>query len=180
MQAIAGQTFRNAGVDADARQTFEKRLLNLSNVHTALTREHWDSADLRDLIFSTLRPYCAPNPERFSANGPRLRVQPRSAVALSMAIHELCTNAVKYGSLSVDGGRVAIDWDVTDTRFRLRWREVGGPAVSPPTRTGFGSIMIERVLAEQLEGGVTITYDVSGVVFAIDAPLDAVQDGNQA
>ena len=180
VQAIAGQTFRNAGVDADARQTFEARLLNLSKVHTALTRQHWDSADLHDLIFSTLQPYGAPNPERFTANGPKLRVQPRSAVALSMAVHELATNAVKYGALSTDGGRVAIDWEVTSKGFRLRWQEGGGPAVSPPTRTGFGSIMIQRVLAEQLEGGVSMSYDPGGVVFTIDAPLEAVQDANLA
>ena len=176
VQAIAAQTFRNAGVDAEVRKTFEARLLNLSNAQTALTQENWDSVELRELILSTLRPHGAPDPERFSIEGPDLRVQPKSAVALSMAIHELSTNAVKYGALSADGGRVAIAWEVKDGRFRLRWQEQGGPPVSPPTRKGFGSIMIERVLAEQLEGGVTIAYDPDGVVCTIDAPLDAVQD----
>ena len=134
------------------RQTFEARLQNLSNAQTALTEKSWHSAELRDLVLATLRPHGAPNSARFSIEGPDLRVQPRSAVALSMAIHELSTNAIKYGALSGDTGRVAIDWEVTDGRFRLRWQEQGGPPVSPPKRKGFGSLMIERVLAEQLEG----------------------------
>ncbi len=180
VQAIAGQTFRNSGVDADARKTFEARLLNLSNAHTALTHENWDSVELRDLVQSTLRPHSAPNGERFSVSGPNMRVQPKSAVALSMAIHELCTNASKYGALSTEDGRVAIDWDVAASRFRMRWMEHGGPPVTPPTRQGFGSIMIERVLADQLEGGVTMRYELSGLVCSIDAPLDAVRDGPPA
>jgi PAS domain S-box-containing protein len=180
VQAIAAQTFRNSGVDAEARKAFEGRLLNLSNAHTALTHENWDSVELRDLILSTLRPYITPNGDRFSLSGPDMRLQPNSAVALSMAIHELSTNAVKYGALSVEGGRVAIDWDVTEGRFAMRWQERGGPPVSPPTRKGFGSIMIERVLAEQLGGGVTIRYDAGGLVCTIDAPFDAVQDGQPA
>ena len=159
VQAIAAQTFRNSSVDAAARKTFEARLLNLSNAHTALTHENWDSVELRELIMATLRPHNAPNGERFSLSGPDMRVQPKSAVALSMAIHELSTNAIKYGALSADGGRVAIDWNVAGERFGMRWQEDGGPPVSPPTRKGFGSIMIERVLAEQLGGGVVIRYD---------------------
>jgi PAS domain S-box-containing protein len=178
VQAIAGQTFRNSGVDADTRTTFEGRLLNLSSAHTALTHENWDSVELRDLIMSTLRPLSTPNGERLSVSGPDMRVQPRSAVALSMAIHELSTNAVKYGALSADGGRVVINWDLADARFSMRWQEHGGPPVSPPTRKGFGSIMIERVLAEQLEGGVAMAYEPHGLVCTIDAPLDAVRDGS--
>jgi PAS domain S-box-containing protein len=176
VQAIAAQTFGNSAVAVSARQAFEARLLNLSNAHTALTHENWDSVGLHDLILSTLRPHGAPDAKRFSIAGPNLRVQPKSAVALSMAIHELSTNAGKYGALSVEGGRVDIAWEVTDARFALRWHERGGPPVSSPARTGFGSIMIERVLAGQLEGGVTINYDAGGVVCTIDAPIDAVRD----
>jgi len=176
VQAIAAQTFRNSGVDADARKIFEARLLNLSNAHIALTHENWDSVELRDLTLSTLRPYSTPGAERFAMRGPDIRVQPKSAVALSMAIHELCTNAVKYGALSVEGGRVSIDWDATELRFSMRWQEHGGPPVAPPARKGFGSTMIERVLAEQLGGGAVISYQTAGLICTIDAPIDAVRD----
>lgn len=175
VQAIASQTFGAA--DASARETFEGRLQTLSRAHAALTSESWDSVELRELIFTTLRPY---DSGRFAVTGPTLRVQPKSAVALSMAIHELVTNAVKYGALSVDGGRVSIAWEVKDARFHLRWQESGGPPVSAPARAGFGSVMIERVLADQLRGGVTIGYDPTGVACEIDAPLEAVREADPA
>ena len=173
VQAIAGQTFRD--VELNARQTFEARLRTLSNAHMALTAENWRSVTLRDLILSTLAPVMV-DPSQFSAAGPHLRVEPKSAVALSMAIHELCTNAIKYGALSAAGGRVTIGWDVAGDRFRLRWQEHGGPAVSVPARKGFGSLMIERALAAQVDGEVKIDYAESGVVCAIDAPLLAVAE----
>lgn len=171
VQAIAGQTFRD--VELSARQTFEARLRTLSNAHMALTAENWRSVTLRDLILSTLAPVMV-DASQFSAIGPHLRVQPKSAVALSMAIHELCTNAIKYGALSAAGGRVTIGWEVAGDRFRLRWQEHGGPAVSVPLRTGFGSLMIERALAAQVDGEVNIEYAEGGVVCSIDAPLLAV------
>jgi PAS domain S-box-containing protein len=173
VQAIAGQTFRD--VEPNARQTFEARLRTLSNAHMALTAENWRSVTLRDLILSTLAPVMV-DPSQFSVAGPHLRVQPKSAVALSMAIHELCTNAIKYGALSTAGGRVAIGWDVAGDRFRLRWQEHGGPAVSVPVRKGFGSLMIERALAAQVDGEVKIEYADSGVVCSIDAPRLAVAE----
>ena len=176
VQAIAAQTFRNSGVETEARKAFEGRLLNLSNAHTALTNANWDCADLRALIQRALQPYNPPGSDRFLLGGTDIRVQPRSAVALSMAIHELCTNASKYGALSAESGRVTVGWRIADARFRLEWREQGGPPVTPPTRKGFGSIMIERVLADQLGGGVTMSYDSDGLVCAIDAPSEAVQE----
>ena len=93
-----------------------------------------------------------------------------------MAIHELSTNAAKYGALSVESGTVALEWKKTNGRLALRWQEYGGPPVSPPTRTGFGTIMISRVLSEQLSGTVTINYELNGVVCLIDAPINVVQD----
>jgi PAS domain S-box-containing protein len=175
VQAIAGQTFRD--VEANARQTFEARLRTLSNAHMTLTAENWRSVTLRDLIVSTLAPVVA-GQSHFSAAGPHLRVEPKSAVALSMAVHELCTNAIKYGALSVAGGHVTIVWEITADRFRLRWQERGGPAVSAPERKGFGSLMIERALAVQIDGEVTIDYAESGVVCSIDAPLAAVAEAD--
>ena len=94
-----------------------------------------------------------------------------------MALHELATNALKYGALSADGGLVSVRWSATDERFRLRWEENGGPTVVAPKRKGFGSRMIEQALALELKGDVRIDYLPSGVVCTIDSPLDAIRDG---
>ncbi len=173
VQAIAGQTFRD--VEPEARQAFEARLRTLSNAHMALTAENWRGVTLRNLILSTLAPIVVEE-SRYSVAGPDLRVEPKSAVALSMAIHELCTNAIKYGALSDAAGRVGIVWQIAAQRFRLCWHEQGGPPVLAPRRKGFGSVMIERALAAQLGGEVLIDYAGSGLVCRIDAPLAAVQE----
>ena len=106
-----------------------------------------------------------------------LRLAPQAAVTLSMAVHELCTNAVKYGALSAPSGSVEIKWSVDDNQFRWRWQERSGPPVIPPAQTGFGSRLIERSLATQLSAEVNIVYEPAGVVCTIDAPLSAVRDG---
>jgi PAS domain S-box-containing protein len=175
VQAIAHQTFRD-GKDANARRTFDARLNTLALVQSALTKENWQSASLAELVASTLRPHVAPGVQPFFVSGPDLRVQPKSATALSMALHELCTNAVKYGALSSEGGRVSIEWTIANDRLRLCWRECGGPRVTAPSRTGFGTVMIEQVLAAQLKGDVVIAYESTGLVCTIDAPVAAVQD----
>jgi PAS domain S-box-containing protein len=174
VQSIAAQTFRSAG--AEMQRAFEERLVALSNVHSVLTRQPGNSADLHDVMWSTLRPHRATERERFTVEGPALRVGPQAAVALSMAVHELCTNAIKYGALSAQAGRVDVHWEVADSRFRWHWRESGGPPVVAPTRTGFGTRMIERALAAQLTGRATIDYQPGGVHCVIDAPIEAVRD----
>jgi PAS domain S-box-containing protein len=176
VQALAAQTFRHNGVEPSTQASFEGRLLTLSNVHSVLTHENWASAELHDVVASTLQPHRTPERDRFAVQGPAIRLRPQSAVALSMALHELCTNAIKYGALAVDAGRVAVEWQVQDGRFRLRWQEQDGPPVAPPRRKGFGSRMIERSLAAQLQGRVTIDFQPAGVVCTIDAPLDAVSE----
>lgn len=176
VQALAAQTFRHSGVDRGAQRTFEARLLNLSEVHNVLTDQNWDSAELHDIVRAALRPHCAPSREPFVVDGPPLRLRPKSAVALSMTLHELCTNATKYGALSVDTGHVSVNWDAADGRFLLRWQEYGGPPVSPPTHQGFGSRLIQRSLAAEFLGQVKITFDPPGVVCTINAPLDSVRD----
>jgi two-component sensor histidine kinase len=174
VQSIAAQTFK--GVDAGARADFERRLLTLSNVHSLLTDESWNGAELHAVIRASLRPHLVDGRDRFTFDGPDFRLRSKSALALSMALHELATNALKYGALSVEPGRVALHWTTDDGRFRLRWREDGGPAVAPPRRTGFGSRMIERGLPAEFEGEVRIDYRPAGVVCTIDAPLDVVRD----
>ena len=174
VQSIADQTFRSAGVDPSVQQAFAARLVSLGNVHAVLTQRSWDSADLHEIIASAVSPHQTPEQQRFEIQGPILRSGPKAAVALSMAVHELCTNAIKYGALSVQSGQVEITWSVNQGQFSWAWQERGGPAVAPPTQTGFGSRLIERSLAAQLSGQVRISYERTGLVCTIDAPLNAI------
>ena len=176
VQSIAAQTFRHGGVDPAVQRSFDARLITLSNINSMLTQKSWDSAELHDVVWTVLRPHSAPDRERFRVDGPGLRLGPKSTVAFSMAIHELCTNAIKYGALSAETGRVDVSWEAAEGRFRWQWRESGGPPVAQPERTGFGSRMIERALALQLSGTVAVDYAPSGVVCTIDAPLEALHD----
>jgi PAS domain S-box-containing protein len=175
VHSIASQTFGAAGVDAAVRRSFEARLVALGNAHAVLTRRNWESADLGEVIRAAAAPHCAKDDARFSTQGPPVRLGPKTAVALAMAVHELCTNAVKYGALSVPAGRVEVSWTAEAGRMRLAWRERGGPQVVAPLHTGFGSLLIERSLAAQLQGRVTMEYAAEGLSCAIDAPLDAIQ-----
>jgi two-component sensor histidine kinase len=103
--------------------------------------------------------------------GPELKLMPKTAVSLALAVHELGTNAAKYGALSNGHGRVAIRWRSTGDRLSLVWQEVGGPPVSPPTKRGFGTRMIERSLASELDGEVSIRFEPGGLVCTVDARL---------
>ncbi len=173
VQAIARQTFRSGPLDSRARETFEARLHALSRAHDLLTRENWDGAEMAAVVAQVLAPY---QRQRFEIEGPQLRLPPRVALALTLALHELATNAAKYGALSVPSGRVAITWAVRPgdpPHLALRWQEHGGPLVSPPAQKGFGSRLIERSLALELAGEVHVTYEPSGVVCDVSAPVPA-------
>lgn len=175
VQSVAAQTFRN--VDLGALRDFEERLMTLANVHGLLTGEHWDSAEMHDIVRTSLRPHLGADRVRLSFEGPNLRLKPKSVVALSMALHELGTNALKYGALSGDHGHVTLHWHTDAGRFHLRWQEQGGPPVRQPSHTGFGSRMIERGLSAELQGEARVVYEPAGVVCVIDAPLDVIEDG---
>ena len=174
VQSVAAQTFRS--VDLAALQDFEERLLTLSNVHGLLTGERWDSADMHDIVRTSLRPHLGADRVRLSFDGPRLRLRPKSVVALSMALHELGTNALKYGALSGERGQVTLSWSADNGRFRLRWEESGGPPVTRPAATGFGSRLIERGLSAELQGAARLDFEPGGVVCTIDAPLEAIEE----
>jgi two-component sensor histidine kinase len=175
VQSIATLTLKDG--DPAARADFEQRLLALSAVHNLLTDENWDGARLHAVARASLKTHLGGPRERISYTGEDLRMRPKSAVAISIALHELGTNAMKYGALSTERGSVAVRWTIDDERFRLTWEEIGGPPVQPPTRRGFGSRMIERGLAVELQGTATIHYRPTGVVCAIDAPIAAIREG---
>jgi PAS domain S-box-containing protein len=175
VQSIAAQTLRSAETPEDAREAVEMRLLALSRAHDVLTRENWESASLCEVVAQALEPFRSEGKERVHAVGPDVRVPPRMALALSMAFQELATNAVKYGALSNSIGTVHITWTVhngaTPPRLALRWTEREGPPVDPPGRRGFGTRLIERSLAQDLDGKVEIDFAPQGVVCRVDAPI---------
>ena len=178
VQSIATQSLRrlDGPEAAAARLAFEARLLALARVHDVLTRENWDSAELGTVVADATAPLHAGEGQRarFIVNGPSLRLPPRLALSIAMALHELGTNAVKYGALRSEAGTVSITWTVEREPhivLRLRWIESGGPTVAPPTRTGFGSRLIERSLARELAGDVQLIFAPSGVICSIAVPI---------
>jgi PAS domain S-box-containing protein len=175
IQAIAGQSFNGSQSLTQAREAFSNRIVALAEAHDLLTRENWESAELHELASHLTLLHGGP--ARFSLIGPAVRLSPRTALSLSMALHELATNAVKYGALSTAEGRVTIAWtvDIQDgaERLDLTWTETGGPPVTAPERRGFGSRLIERGLAAELSGEAEIRFEPTGVVCQIRALLDA-------
>lgn len=171
VQALALQSLK-PGRDPDrAANDFQSRLSALAAAHDLLTREQWEGATLGELVASATRPLAREH-GRIEASGPEVEVTPKAAVSIVMALHELSTNATKYGALSVPAGRVTIGWTLDDERLKLEWRERGGPPVTPPTTRGFGIRMIERALASDLTGEVEIRFEPAGLVCIIDAPAD--------
>jgi PAS domain S-box-containing protein len=175
VQSMAMQTLRNSPNLSEAKERFEARLMALSKAHDVLTREKWEGAFLADIVERAVAPYCGEGRDRFVIEGPAIRVSPRRALALAMALHELCTNAVKYGALSNDEGKVTIAWSVSNReaapKLEMRWSEKDGPPVVPPSRKGFGSRLIERGLASDLGGEVKIAFAETGLTCVIVAPL---------
>ena len=174
MQAIAVQTFRSAS--RDERTKFEGRLGALAEAHNLLSQEKWAGSELRDVIARALQPFLLNNPDRIRMAGPAVPLSPRLAVVLSMIVHEIATNAAKYGALSNETGRVTLDWEVITEapkpRLRLIWTETGGPPVTAPVQRGFGSRLIERSARDQLGGEATVDFLPRGVVCTVICTLD--------
>jgi PAS domain S-box-containing protein len=168
VQALAHQSFAGSQ-DLARREAFEGRLVALAGAHNLLTRDSWEAASLHQLIVSAAAP-CDPEGERLTLDGPDLRVPPKTAVSLALALHELCTNAVKYGALSNAYGRVMVRWRLERGRLTLEWIESDGPTVSPPRHRGFGSRMLERALAAELDGSVRLDFRTDGLCCTIKCP----------
>jgi PAS domain S-box-containing protein len=176
VQGLAQQSFR-AIESEGARGAFEGRLLALAAAHNLLTDQRWERAPLRELVAQVLAPYRGTGGSRVEIDGPPLDLDPKTAVAVAMALHELATNAAKYGALSTPDGHVAIRWSAeagSPPRMRLCWTERGGPVVVPPARRGFGSRLIERGISADLHGSATLTFRPEGLECEIEAPLGPV------
>ena len=176
VQSLAVQSMREAKSAEQGRTALDARLLALARAHDVLTREHWGRAPISEIVAGATSAYRGrgATPARIESAGPEIFLRPKAALAISMALHELATNAVKYGALSDADGRVAITWAPAGEdggRFRLEWREMDGPPVTPPGRRGFGSRLLEKGLAYDLGGEVRLAFERTGLVCTIEAPI---------
>jgi two-component sensor histidine kinase len=168
VQAISYMTLRNAAHLDEARHSLEGRIVSLARAHDLLIPQNWAGADLVDVVARSLAAFAN---EQCEVDGPSVKVSPKQALALSMALHELATNASKYGALAVPSGRVRLAWEIRSEALTLTWRESGGRPVETPTRRGFGSRLLENGLARELSGETTVDYAPTGIVCTITAPL---------
>jgi two-component sensor histidine kinase len=176
VQSIAAQTFRHARDIPDALQKFDGRVVAMGRANELLREERWRHADMAELVDSALEPFRAKDRQRVHATGPNLPVAPQGAVMISMMLHELATNAAKYGALSNDTGMVLVEWrevgDGSGGRVQLIWREAGGPSVvAAPERKGFGTTLIQRGLTAQLGGKADIEFAPDGLRCTLECPV---------
>lgn len=171
VQAVASQTFKSAHDLSEANRLFGARLASLGEATDVLTRSEWAGATLAEAVKAGLTPVAGTH-RQIDVDGPTVELSPQITLAMTLAIHELATNATKYGALSVESGHVRISWEVRPgQQLCFLWEESGGPLVVPPTRHGFGSRMIERSLSSYFKGETRLVYEPSGVKFSISAPL---------
>ncbi len=175
VQGLAQQTFRGGAANDDAREAFDGRLAALASAHDLLTREHWEAADVGEIIRGSLDVHGAGS-HRLLIDGPPVRLQPQTAVTLALLVHELCTNATKHGALSNETGQVHVRWRLEEQpvhRMLLRWQEIDGPRVAAPEHRGFGSRMISRALSGEPDSEAQLHFHEQGVVCEIVIALPA-------
>ncbi|SFV32721.1 PAS domain S-box-containing protein [Devosia crocina] len=174
VQAVFLQSLRASDTIKDAEERVMGRMQALSNAQDLLTQEGWSSATLRDVVDRSLAPFKSFN---IRIGGPRITLGARAVSALSLALHELATNSIKYGALSAESGAVAISWNIEpgeEPMLHFHWSELGGPPVSPPTRRGFGSRVIVQTVEAELKGEAQIEYAPSGIQYEVAAPISAL------
>ncbi|MEC5325737.1 PAS domain S-box protein [Aurantimonas sp. A3-2-R12] len=177
--AIASQTARNSDTIDTFSQNFLARLHALSGAHSLLTERNWKATSLSDLVEKVLSPYLMLD-SQLDIGGPLVWLQPKAALSVSMVMHELLTNAAKYGALSVPKGRLSIQWTTgANGETRIRWCEIGVGPVSPPSRRGFGSAMINASVRHELKGQVAVNYGPDGVEVDLVIPLSASEESSQ-
>jgi PAS domain S-box-containing protein len=183
VQSIAEQTLRAGDVDPATRENFTNRLLALSEAHNLLVAENWAGADLHAIVGQALAPYGQPDAPRFAIEGPSVRLSPQQAVALSLVLHELATNAVKYGALSVPNGTIAVSWNLAvdgagRRNLNLLWEENGGPPVCTPEQTGFGTRLIAKSFGRENGGRARLHFNPTGLRCVIELPLSNAEEAS--
>jgi two-component sensor histidine kinase len=179
VSAITSQSLRTATSLDEAARIIGDRLQALATAQDLLIQERWTGAGCRTLIESAVKAFQSKSIDQFDIGGDNIVISSGPALSLSMVIHELSTNATKYGALSVPNGRVSIVWSVSDEnpkRFLLHWKESGGPLVHEPTRKSFGSRLIEQALPGQLKGEARLKFDPDGLICEVNIPLISMQE----
>jgi two-component sensor histidine kinase/CheY-like chemotaxis protein len=174
--SLARQTLRRSTTLEAFEHAFMGRLQSLAAAHALLLRSNWEDMDLAELVAESLKPFRRRDGGNIVASGQPVLLPPRLALTLNLILHELATNAAKYGSLSVEQGRVEIAWSVETgdaRRLLLTWRETGGPPVPDVRPAGFGTTLIRRSAGFEMGGDVAIEFEKAGVVCRLDLPLDA-------
>ena len=174
VQALMSSTARSCSTIEEFREAFTGRVISLARTHTLLIDDQWQRVPFRALLRTELDPF-DPDQRRVRLFGPKVELSADLAVPLGMAVHELTTNAVKYGALSGIGGSVEVRWSTAieagERRLRWSWSERGGPAVAPPHREGFGSRLLRRVLRDQIQASVETDFDPQGLRVRVEVPL---------
>jgi PAS domain S-box-containing protein len=177
VQSIIENTLRSNGVPTDVRHVLTERIITLSQAHSVLVEQNWAGAELREIVRRALAAHEQTGRIPFRIDGPPVRLSPAQAVAVALALHELATNALKYGALSTLSGEVEVAWNLSydeggARRLILVWRESGGPPVEKPTRQGFGTRLIARSF-EHEGGRATLDYAPDGLRCVIELQLSA-------
>jgi two-component sensor histidine kinase len=174
VMAIARQTARQARDVPEYHDRFSQRLLALAECNDLLVKENWYGASFADLVAVHLKPFGDLNGDRIDAFGPMIRLKPNAVQHLGLALHELATNASKYGALAGARGRVSIEWDLDapSQMVSVQWRERGGPIVAPPERRGFGRVVIEQIVPRALQGAGALAFAPEGVSWEFVFPAE--------
>jgi PAS domain S-box-containing protein len=175
VQSLAWQSMRQGLSPEAALQRFQDRLLSLSRTHDLLNETSWEGASLRDILHKEFAPHIAERP-RFTLRGPDIDLSPKAAVVLGMVLHEMTTNAMKYGALSAPSGCVDVEWHDSGGVLQLSWQEHGGPVVEMPVTRGFGSRLIAQAINQELAGKVDLHFDPDGFRCRISIPHDDALD----
>jgi two-component sensor histidine kinase len=176
VSAIASQSLRTATSIEHGRQAIESRLLAMGRAHDLLLQARWSSASLAHIVQGATEPYNSQGEGKFTIEGPDFKIASGAVIALAMTLNELCTNATKFGALSVPTGHIRIGWTIDEKtkRLRLTWTESGGRAVHAPTRQSFGTRLIET-LGKELNGEVETIYAPGGFAYALDVAMASLK-----